>query len=131
MKLKPLVISVIKDTFVVCRFDSFSHIPESILQSHFYSITKTADELSIVCPEEFFPKDRKCEMNWKCLKIHGPLDFAQTGILSSMTTPLATAGISVFALSTYDTDYVMVKDHDLERAVETLTQSGHRVHTTN
>ena len=131
MKLKPLVISVIKDKFVVCRFDSFSQIPESILQCHFYSITKTADELSIVCPEEFFPKDGKCEINWKCLKIHGPLDFAQSGILSSMATPLATAGISIFALSTYDTDYVMVKDHDLERAIDTLTQSGHQVHTTN
>ncbi len=70
-------------------------------------------------------------MNWKCLKIHGPLDFAQSGILSSLATPLATAGISIFGLSTYDTDYVMVRDNDLERAVETLTQSGHQVHTIN
>ncbi len=128
MDINPLVLSVIKDTFVVCRFDSFNQIPESILQSHFYSITRTADELSIVCPQDFFPKEGKCEANWKCFKIHGPLDFTQTGIISSMTGPLAEAGISVFAFSTYDTDYIMVKDHDLEKAKHTLQQSGHEVH---
>ncbi len=131
MNVTPLVISVLKDTFVVCRFDTFSQIPESILQSHFYSITKTADELSIVCPQDYFPPAGKCEMSWRCFKIHGPLDFAQTGILASLTTPLADADISVFAFSTYDTDYVMVKEHELDRAVQTLKNSGHDIHLNN
>jgi hypothetical protein len=131
MKQKSLVLSVLKDSFVVCRLDSFSPIPDSILQSPFYSITKTADELSVVCPEEFFPPESPCERSWKCFKIHGPLDFVETGVISSMTMPLAAAGISVFAFSTYDTDYVMVKDVDIEKAIDTLVQSGHEVHTLN
>jgi hypothetical protein len=85
----------------------------------------------VVCPEEFFPDDPTCEKNWKCFKIHGPLDFIQTGILASLTSPLATAGISIFAFSTYDTDYIMVKDVDVELAIDTLTQNGHEVHSIN
>ena len=131
MKVNPLILSVLKDKFIVCRIDSFNEIPETILRSHFYSITKTADEISVVCPEEFFPDNSTCERNWKCFKIHGPLDFAQTGILASMTTPLASAGISVFAFSTYDTDYIMVKDADVDLAIAALTQSGHEIHNLN
>ena len=131
MKVNPLILSVLKDKFIVCRIESFKQIPDTILQSHFYSITKTADEISVVCPEEFLPDDSICERNWKCFKIHGPLDFSQTGIIASMTTPLAAAGISVFAFSTYDTDYIMVKDVDVEIAIAALTQSGHEIHNLN
>jgi hypothetical protein len=131
MKVNPLILSVLKDKFVVCRIDSFKQIPDTILQSPFYSITKTADEISIVCPEEFSPDNSLCERNWKCFKIHGPLDFAQTGIIASMTTPLAAARISVFAFSTYDTDYIMVKDADVELAIDILIKSGHEIHKLN
>jgi uncharacterized protein len=131
MKVNPLILSILKDKFIVCRIDSFKQIPDRILQSHFYSITKTADEISVICPEEFSPDDSPCEKNWRCFKIHGPLDFAQTGILASMTTPLADAGISIFAFSTYDTDYFMVKDVDVELAIAALTQNGHEIHNLN
>lgn len=131
MKVNPLILSILKDKFIVCRIESFKQIPDTILQSHFYSITKTADEISVVCPEEFLPDESTCERNWKCFKIHGPLDFSQTGIIASMTTPLAAAGISVFAFSTYDTDYIMVKDVDVELAIAALTQSGHEIHNLN
>jgi hypothetical protein len=94
----------------------------------FVSITRTADELSIVCPEEFVPADAKCVRNWKAFKVAGPFDFALTGILVSVARPLNEAGISILAISTYDTDYVMVRSKDAEKAVATLKSAGHSVH---
>jgi len=128
MKIKPLVISVVNETFGICRLDAFKGIPDTVLSSDFFSVTKTAEELSVVCPESNIPEDCIPELNWKCLKIHGPLDFSQTGIISSLTSSLANSDISVFAFSTYDTDYIMVKDVDLEKAVQALSDSGHQVH---
>lgn len=128
MKQNPMILSVIRDSFAVCRFDAFKEIPESVLNSSFFSVTKTADELSIVCPEENIPEVSMAEPNWRCLKIHGPLDFTTTGIISSLTSVLAQADISVFVFSTFDTDYIMVKDFELDRAIDTLNKSGHQVH---
>jgi len=128
MKPNPMVLSVIRDTFAVCRIDAFKDIPDSVLGSSFFSVTRTADELSIICPEKNIPQESMAETSWRCLKIHGPLDFTTTGIISSLTTTLAQENISVFVFSTYDTDYIMIKDHDLNRAIDTLTKGGHQVH---
>lgn len=93
----------------------------------FVSTTRTAEELSIVCPQIQVPAVMKRKEGWRCLKVRGPLDFSLTGILASLTTPLAKAGISVFAISTYDTDYLLVKEENLEKAIEILVKKGHRV----
>jgi len=79
-----------------------------------------------VCPTTSIPRETPAERGWRCLKVHGPLDFGQTGILLSLAEPLAKAGISIFAVSTYDTDYLLVKGCDLPKAIEALRLAGHR-----
>ncbi|EAX48395.1 conserved hypothetical protein [Thermosinus carboxydivorans Nor1] len=93
----------------------------------FFSITKTVDELSIVCPEGVVPENVLCEKGWKILKIQGTLDFGLVGILAMVSTALARAGISIFAISTYNTDYILVKDRDFNSAVDILRNEGHEV----
>jgi uncharacterized protein len=73
------------------------------------------------------PQEVRAEGGWRCLKVQGPLDFALTGILAALTAPLAAAGIAVFAVSTYDTDYLLLKAENLHRAAEALRGAGHRV----
>ena len=113
--------------FSICRLDPDQPIPAWATQSSLYSISRSQDELSIVCPQSDVPSGVKCEKDWRSLKVKGPLDFALTGILASLASPLAKARISIFAISTFDTDYILVKQSDLEQAVATLTQAGHSV----
>jgi hypothetical protein len=122
-----LALSILVDTFAICRLGKDTAIPDWALTSPFVSITRTSDELSIVCPQSNVPDGIKCERGWRCLKVEGTLDFALTGILVSLATPLAQAGIGIFVLSTYDTDYLMVKEIHLQQAVLVLSQAGHRV----
>ncbi len=118
---KSLALTILPDKFAVCRLDSNCSIPLWVLKSkEFYSITKTDDELSIVCYEKSIPRDVKAEKGWKALKIEGPLDLNLSGILSSIVGPLAQEEISVFAISTYDTDYVLVKEEKLNEVKEVL-----------
>ncbi len=123
-------ITVLPETFSVCRLEKDASIPTWALGEPFFSITRTADELSLVCPEIAVPRGVKSENGWRCLKVEGPLDFSLTGILASLTMPLAEKKISVFAISTYDTDYLLVKQHDLKKTVDTLTFSGFTVGVT-
>jgi hypothetical protein len=93
----------------------------------FSSITRTTDELSVVCRQDVVAEGVQCEKGWRCLRVAGVIDFSLTGVLSSMVMPLAGVGITVFALSTFDTDYVLVKQADFDRAVDVLRNSGHSV----
>lgn len=122
-----LTLSLLKDKFGVCRLNSNECIPSWGTRSEFFSITKTLDELSIVCSEEYIPKDIKCEREWKALKIEGPLDFSLIGILSKISRLLAKEGISIFAISTYDTDYILVKENHIENAVSVLSNNKYNV----
>jgi hypothetical protein len=85
------------------------------------------DELSIVCAEEHVPPDVRADRDWRALKVEGPLDLALTGILASLANPMAQAQINLFAVSTFDTDYLLVKGYNLARACEVLRQAGHVV----
>ena len=114
---------VLSQRFSVCRLEKTDSIPLWATTQEFFSITKTADELSIVCPEASVPANIKAEHGWRGLKIEGPLDFSQIGVLNSLAEPLAKNGISIFAISTYDTDYVFLKEADLDRAKEALRHS--------
>jgi len=89
-----------------------------------FSITRTADELSVVCPEDDTPPGARVERGWRALKLQGPIPFAEVGVLSSIAGALAGAGLSLFALSTYDTDYVLVKERDLAAALDALRTAG-------
>jgi hypothetical protein len=97
----------------------------------FWSMTVTKAEISVICLEGDEPRDSNfnVERAWKGLKVAGPLDFELKGILASLLNPLADAGVSVFALSTYDTDYLFVKEFDLEKSLNTLHGKGHAVVT--
>ncbi|MBW4469680.1 MAG: ACT domain-containing protein [Stenomitos rutilans HA7619-LM2] len=124
-----LTFSILQEVFAVCRLEPEEPIPVWSLQ-RLFSITRTENELSIVCPQVNVPLEAQAsnfEGNWRCLKVEGPLDFALTGILAAIAAPLAEAGISIFAISTYDTDYVLVKQQDLDRAIQTLLQAGHQM----
>ena len=117
-----LILLVLNPIFAVSRVDPNIPIPEWAVKGDFFSITKTKEELSIVCEEENIPTDIQAERGWLALKVEGPLDFSLTGILSSLLTPLARASISIFALSTYDTDYLFVKKDNFEKDLSILGQ---------
>ncbi|MPM52134.1 hypothetical protein SDC9_98890 [bioreactor metagenome] len=122
-----LTLSLLKDKFGVCRLDINEAIPSWGSKGTFFSITKTADELSIVCNEESIPSNIKCEKEWKALKIEGPLDFSLIGILSKISSLLAKEGISIFAISTYDTDYILVKESHIKNAISVLLSNEYHV----
>jgi len=122
-----LNLRLLKGRLSVCRLDPGERIPAWAVRGEFTSITQTTDELSVVCTEGAAPKGTKCETGWRIFKIEGPLDFALTGILVAVARPLADAGMSIFAVSTYDTDYLMVKEQNIEKAVRALAAAGHHV----
>ena len=123
-----LTLLVLEETFAICRLDKNSPVREWAFVGDFYSMTRTFDELSIVCPQVNVPEGITCDKGWRCLKVEGSLGFSLTGVIASLATTLAHASISLFGVSTYDTDYLMVREKDLKRAVLVLSQAGHEVH---
>lgn len=117
-----LTLYVVPILLTVVRLDCSCEIPFWVLKSScFFSITKTEDELSIVCSAEMVPQHiQKIETGWRALKVAGPLDFGLTGVLSSLASPLAQAKISIFTISTFDTDYILIKEENLEKAMTVL-----------
>jgi uncharacterized protein len=118
---------VLSDTFAVSRLAPHEPIPDWATGGELFAITRTREELSIVCRQDDVPDDVTSERNWRCLRVAGELDFAQVGVLVSILRPLAEAAIPAFAVSTYLTDYVLVKAVVLERAVKALQAAGHHV----
>jgi hypothetical protein len=125
--MKNLSLSVLPDRFAICRVSQDEPIPELPAQTCFWSITRTEDGLSVVLPEKNIPAHWKAERGWRCLKVIGHFDFETTGVLASLAAPLANAGISIFAVSAYETDYIMIKESNLEKAKQTLEADGHFV----
>jgi hypothetical protein len=116
---------VLAGKFAVCRLASDAPFPSGALQGGFFGVVRTRDELSIVCSEDGVPDGALAERGWAALKLEGPFPFSMTGILASFLQPLAEAKIPIFAMSTFDTDYVLIKGGDLERAVAALSDAGH------
>ncbi len=116
-------LTLLDGIYCVCRLPPHESIPDNILQSTFYSISKTTDELSIVCLENLAPQQAKIEKSWSIIQVQGPLDFSLTGILASLATPLAEEKISLFAISTFDTDYILVKNKDIDSAKSVLQKA--------
>jgi hypothetical protein len=116
------------DRLAVCRLDQGNGIPSWAAGGGFFSFTHTPDELSVVCPESLVPECVRAERGWRALRVAGAIDLSLVGVLASLTAPLAEAGIGVFVLSTFDTDYLLVKEADLGRAIEALAAYGHVVH---
>jgi hypothetical protein len=118
---------VLEDTFAVCRLEPEAPVPSWAAGGPFVSVTRTAAELSAVCPAIAVPEGVRCERGWRCLRVAGTLDLSLVGVLASLLGPLSGAGVAVFALSTFDADYLLVRQADLGRAVEALRQAGHAV----
>ena len=125
LKQTNLVLSLLEETFSIHRLALDASLPEAVSECDFYSLSKTAEEISLVCPENIAVTSEKSNPDWKCLKVAGPLDFKLTGILSGITNVLAKKKISVFAISTFDTDYFLIKKQNLTNAVSALERAGY------
>jgi uncharacterized protein len=127
MSPRRLRFSTIPGRFAVSRLAPAAAIPDWIQSGPFACVTRTGDELSVVSLAASVPADVQSEKGWTCLKLLGPFPFQETGILASIVDPLARAGIPIFALSTFDTDYVLLKEEDREPALATLLDAGHEL----
>jgi hypothetical protein len=125
MSPKDLKLSVLEGLYTIHRFPSDHDIPEQVYGSEFYSISKSEDELSIVCNSSILLNSERSETGWSCIKVSGALDFSLTGILADISAVLAGAEISIFAISTFDTDYILIKSQDLPSAGKMLLSSGY------
>ena len=122
-----LKFSVLPGSFAVCQLPRDSAIPPWANTGAFFTVTRSADELSVVCAAESAPDGIKHEKPWTCLKLAGPFPFQMTGVLASFLETLADAEVPIFAVSTYDTDYVLIKQADATRALAALTAAGHEL----
>ncbi len=122
MTTAQLKMESIPGRFAICRLESDADVPDWVESAQeFTSITRTDHELSIVAPESSVPEDIKCESGWVAMRVVGTLDFSMIGVLAQLTTALAYAGVSVFVVSTHDTDYLFVKEEYIARARQALS----------
>ncbi len=112
MRFRPLSLILLPGRFAVCKMAPTAVIPAWAASEAFVSITRTNEELSIVCAELIVPEEVECARGWRCLRVAGTMDFSLVGVLASLVAPLAEAQISVFAISTFDTDYLLLPEKD-------------------
>ena len=122
----PFTLEVLPGTFAICHLSATDPVPDWATDE-FVSITRTPNELSIVCPQANVPAETQSEPGWRCLRVAGQLDFSMVGVIASLNGTLASAGIGVFVVSTFDTDYLLVKETELDAAVESLIEVGNTV----
>ena len=122
-----LTLTLFPDRYAICRLDAKAAVPDWATGDDFLSISRTRDELSIVCLERNVPTGITCAAGWRILKCEGPLDYSLTGIMASLAEPLADANVPIFPIATHDTDYVLIKETQLEIATHALTSYGHAV----
>ena len=135
MPPRKLTLTILPARFAICRLPATAPIPDWATRGQIFSVTRTDEELSITCEESAAPPGAldgslpglKVSKDWRALKFEGPFDFSEVGVLASVVGPLADAGISLFAVSTYDTDYLLLREPDFERACQVLRGQGHAV----
>ncbi|WP_299426208.1 ACT domain-containing protein [uncultured Meiothermus sp.] len=118
---------LLEDQYAICQLEASSLIPAWAMGEGFLRISRSEEEVSVVCHQNRVPPEIKAERGWRCIRWVGRFDFGLPGILASVLNPLARAGVGIFAVSTYNTDYVLVKAHDLDRAMAALERAGHVV----
>lgn len=118
---------VVPGRLAVCRLAPDASLADWMQTGAVSSITRTADELSVVCDEADVPEGIRSERGWRAFRVEGPLDFGLTGVLAALAVPLAEAGVSIFAVSTFDTDWLLVKADRLDQAIYSLREVGHIV----
>ena len=135
-------LTLLPDRLAICRLPADAAIPpwamSALNASGFGAVTRTRDELSVVCAQRFVPTPRpatddapdaglRVDADWRALRVEGPFAFTEVGVLAALTTEIANANIGVFAISTFDTDYLLVKRADADAAIQALSVAGHRV----
>jgi uncharacterized protein len=125
--VKTLRLIITEDRLAVCRLPTRAVVPPWSEGPGLFALVRDADALSVVCAEDRVPVDVRREGGWRALRLEGPFAFTETGILAAALAPLAEAEVGIFALSTFDTDYVLVKEAQLARAVRVLREAGHQV----
>jgi hypothetical protein len=122
-----VTLDLLSGSYAICRLSPDATVPSWALHGAFASATRTRDELSIVSASADVPPDVQAQRGYRGLAVRGPLDFNLVGVLASLAGPLAAASVSIFAVSTFDTDYLFVRESDLDRAVAALRHAGHTV----
>jgi len=125
--MSQLTLRLIKERFAIHSLSESSVIPAEVFSASMFFIAKTFDEISIVIPQNIIIASDDVELGWQALEVVGPLDFTMTGILSNISTALADAKISIFAISTFDTDYILVKEECIGAAIEALRSNKYQV----
>lgn len=126
-----LELTLLPERFAISRLAAEAPIPPWATKGQFFSVTRTGDELSVVTELSQVPPGVQSQSGWRALKVHGPFVLSEIGVLSSLATPLAEARISLFAVSTFDTDYLLVASETLSAAIATLERAGHAIHRSN
>src|SRR5438309_1560680 len=121
----PLTLLSVGGRFAVCKLPPGSAIPGWATAGDVFSVTRTVEELSVVCRQEMVPSGTLAEVGWRCLRVAGAMPFTLVGVLASLTGPVAAAGVGVFAVSTFDTDYLFFKEAVFQEAVAALRGAGH------
>jgi hypothetical protein len=122
-----VTLDVLSGSFAICRLAAGAPVPEWAWRASFSSVTRTPGELSIICAEDGVPLEVAAQRAYRGLIVRGPLDFGEIGIVAALSAPLAAASISIFVVSTYDTDYLFISGDRFARAIEVLREAGHRV----
>ena len=121
-----IVLSILEETYIIHKLDQSTKLPEGPIDCEFYSLSNSQEELSLVCPEQILIQSENNSPSWKCLKVAGPLDLNLTGILAGLSDTLAKAKISIFAISTFETDYVLIQKQALKAAKTALISQGYQ-----
>ena len=122
---KKLKLHLLNESFTINKLPQFEEIPSILSQGDMCFVFRTDEELTIVCPDFMAPNNVQQELGWRCLKVEGEMNLKEVGVLASITQPLAEASIPLFAISTFNTDYVFVMEENLVNAVQALQKAGH------
>ena len=125
MRKRQLQLSLLDEIYGICVFENDTPIPEWAAAASFCSIIRTQKELTIVCPQNTIDSDCEYDADWRCFRVDGSFDFNQIGVISSLAAPLAQAGISIFVVSSFDTDYILVKGENVEQTIAVFSDNGH------
>jgi hypothetical protein len=120
-------LTVLPGAFAIVRLAADTPLPRWAARGEFFSVTRTSDELSVVCLADQVPSGIASETGWRALKVTGPFALSEIGVLAALAAPLAEAKVSLFAISTFDTDYLLVSEKQLNAAVAALKGAGHRI----
>lgn len=124
---RTLTLSATSGLYAIVKLAHDAAIPDWATQGGFFSVTRTADELSLVTAESSVPAGLDASRGWRLLKVHGPFAFSEIGIVAALANPLARIGVGIFVISTFDTDYLLVQQEEIPVAVEALEHAGHRI----